>query len=109
MNRGQALVEFALVMVVALFAARGFAEAAFLFSAQFQQDRATGMLAEWIAHHPGESWTTVADHALPGCQVTVSEPLPGIIHADSTCHYHPVVTPGLWEGLPISSDAEAAR
>lgn len=106
---GQALIEFALIAPVAIFAALGFIEAGFLVNAKGEQDRATAVVADYAASHPGESWQAVAAMTLPGCDV---EEAPGgppdVITITAVCHYDPVATYGLWDGLPIGSEASAA-
>jgi hypothetical protein len=107
---GQALAETALILPVLLFAGLGFVEAGFLLGAKAAQDRATATVAAWAAGHPGEPWAAVAAAELPGCDVTVAvatDP-PDLVTASATCTYRPVVTRGLWDGLPISSTEAAA-
>jgi hypothetical protein len=108
-QHGQALAETALVLPVLLFVCLGFVEAGFLLATKAAQDRATSTVAAWAAGHPGEPWAAVAAVELPGCDVTVAvatDP-PDLVTASATCTYRPVVTRGLWDGLPISS-SEAA-
>ena len=107
---GQALVEFALIAPVALAMALGFIEAGLLVNAKGEQDRATSVVAYWAAAHPGEDPQPVLEETgLDACIVTVEQDADvglAIVHA--TCHYQPVATHGLWEGLPVSSEASAA-
>jgi hypothetical protein len=107
--RGQALVEFALILPVMMLIILGAIEAGFLVNQKGSQDRATAVVADWAADHPGdESWHAVAADQLPGCDVTVDEiGRPGIVTAAATCQYQPVATHGLWDGLPISSSESA--
>src|SRR5512146_911515 len=107
MKRGQALVEMALLMVFLGGVGWGVLESARLFLTVAHDNRATDTLAHWAAAHPGEDWSAVAERELPGCDVTVSEPMPGVIEAGSRCVYHPLLFRG-WDLLPISSRESAA-
>jgi len=107
---GQAIVEMALLLPVLIFGALGFLEAGFLVAAKADQDRQNAVIAEWAAGHPGESWQPVAAVLLPGCTVAeVDHPddPPDLLTIGARCVYQPVVTAGLWAGLPISSEASA--
>ena len=108
--RGQALVEFALAVPVVLFLILGGIEAGLLIIDKAQQDRSTGVVADYAAHHPGDaSWHAVANQQLPGCAVTLDDTgKPGIVTVGSVCEYHPVATRGLWDGLNVSSEESAA-
>lgn len=108
---GQALVEFALIVPIFLFMCLGALEAGFLVGTQLSQSRATGVVADYAARHPGdESWHAVANTlGLQDCEVTVTEEPYDMVKAGATCHYTPHVTNGLgWSGLPISTEAYAA-
>ncbi len=109
-HRGQAIVEFALVLPLMLFICLGFVEAGFLLATQATQARATGVVADYAAAHPTEApWDSViALEGLASCAVAVTTPMPDIVHVESTCYYDPRVTHGLWEGLPITVEADAA-
>ena len=109
--RGQALVDFALILPILLFIILGAMEAGFLLITKAQQDRDTAVIAEWAVAHPGESWNSVANHLLPGCTVTVSTPTPDVVEAASRCQYHPKVLVGfpIFGGLPVSSQESAVK
>ena len=59
-RRGQALVEFALILPIMLVLLLGFAELALLFGDRVGFQNGTDVLAQWaaeeMASHPGESW-----------------------------------------------------
>jgi hypothetical protein len=108
-RRGQALVELALALPLVLLILLGGLEAATLLVTKAHQDRATATVAAYAAGRPDdESWHSVAERELPGCDVTVDEPQPGLIEAMATCHYSPRILPG-WGGLPMTSRESAAR
>jgi hypothetical protein len=100
-------VELALSLPVVLFIAIGLTEMGFLLIAKADQDHRTVVVAEWAASHPGESWNSVANYELPGCDVTATSPRPDLLEMKATCQYHPIVLV-MWNGLPISSRAQAA-
>jgi hypothetical protein len=103
--RGQAIVEFALVLPLILFIMLGFTEVGFLLIAKAAQDRDTAVIAQWAAVHPGESWNSIASKMLPGCDVNVERQPNDLVEATSRCQYRPRVLVGfpLFDGLPISS------
>lgn len=102
-RRGQAIVEFAAILVVFIPVFLLAMEVGWVvFISKPHQDRATEVIAEWAAGHPGESWNSVAANELPGCDVTVSEPFPDLIEARSTCQDEGHVIPGR-PSFPISS------
>ena len=107
---GQALVEFALITPILLFTILGGVEAGFLLITKADQDRATAVIAQWAAMHPGESWNSVANKELPECTVEVKESSPDLLEATSRCLYSPKVLVGfpIFSGLPISSHETAA-
>lgn len=106
--RGQALVEFALVLPLMLLLVFGGLEAALLVNAKAQQDRTTQTLADWVAAHPGGNpYETVAALSLDGCDVSTAEdPDLGLVTVWATCDYSPVTYAAL--AVPISSEASAA-
>lgn len=104
---GQALIEFALVMPIFLFAALGFIEAGFLVGTFAHQGRETDDVAEWAAGHPGESWNSMANALLPGCEVSVST-ASDLTTATAVCHYQPRVFPTLFQGLRMTTEESAA-
>jgi hypothetical protein len=106
--RAQALVELAIMLPVLMLVALGFTEVGFLVVTKAHQDRATSTVAEYAATRHDDSWHAVAAHELPGCDVTVNEPQPGLIEAVATCQYQPHVLPG-WSGLPMTSRESATR
>lgn len=107
-STGQAIAEFALILPVLMLMLLGAAEMGMLYAQRAAQDRATGVVADYAADHPGDdSWNAVAAHELAGCTVTVTTDSLGIVTASSTCIYTPKVTAGLWQGLPIGSTADA--
>ncbi|MBA3583026.1 MAG: pilus assembly protein [Gemmatimonadetes bacterium] len=109
---GQALVEFALLAPVLLFTILGGIEVAFLLTDRDAQARDTGVVADYAAANPDDaSWHALAALRLPGCAVEVDRNPPGppgYVVASATCQYQPVATHGLWDGLPISTEAAAA-
>lgn len=108
--RGQVLAELAVALPLILFLIIGATEVGFLLIAKAHQDRSTAVVAQWAAGHPGESWNSVASHELPGCDVTVSTPLPDLIEASVTCRYRPVILDRLVPGLlnvPMTSQESA--
>ena len=101
--RGQALVEFALITPILLFTILGGVEAGFLLITKAHQDRATAVVAEWAATHPGESWNAVANKELPGCSVSVTSLVPDLVEATSQCQYQAKTGLPMFNGLPIGS------
>ena len=104
---GQTLVEFAFVLPIMLFLILCSVETAFLLITKAHQDRATSVVAEWAALHPGESWNAVANKELPGCVVDISSPLPELVQATSWCQYSPKVGIPMFDGLLIQSQEMA--
>lgn len=102
-KRGQALVEFVVILPLVLFIILGATEVGFLLIAKAHQDRATAVVAEWAAEHPSDSWNAVANKELPGCDVEVSSPLPELVQATSQCRYQPKVGLPMFDQLLISS------
>ncbi len=107
-SRGQVLVEAALVMPILLFVILGGVEAGYLVVAKADQDRATQVVADWAAQHPGESWNSVANHELPHCTVEVSSPFRDVVEATSECPYRPTTGLPLFDRLTIGSRESAA-
>ena len=105
-ERGQAIVEVALVMPVLMFMALAFVEYGFLSTTKAHQDRETAVIAQYAAHHPGESWNSIANQQLPGCDVAVIVSQ-DIYTAIATCQYQPRVTSNIWAGLPMTSEEHA--
>lgn len=105
---GQAVVELALAMPIILFIALGFAELGFLIATKAHQDRSTYAVAGWASQHPGDSWESIASKELPGCDVEVDRSDRDLTRAIATCAYTPRVFPGLFDGLPITSEEVAA-
>lgn len=115
MRRGQALVEFALVVPIILFTFLGMAEVGFLFADQHGWQRGADVLADAaairVATEPGDSWRAgwqaLADdeRARAGCNPPdVSFPDGGQdpgqrVQVSWTCDYRPRITAGLWPGL----------
>ena len=106
--RGQLLVELAVALPIILFVLLGTMEAGFLLIAKARQDRATAVVAQWAAAHPNESWNSVAERELQGCDVDVTEPRKDLLEATARCQYRPAVFAG-WSGLPMTSRETAAR
>ena len=107
-TKGQAIVEFALVFPILLFVILGGVEAGFLLITKADQDRATQVIADWAALHPGESWNSVANHELPDCTVTVSSPFRDVLEAASQCPYHSKILVGLYN-IQINSHQTTAK
>lgn len=107
---GQAIVEMALILPLLLFLLLGTLEAGMLVAQKARQDGATLEAARWAAAHPDEPATGGADAVgLGDCYVESDEdPDLGLITIHARCHYHPIALRGMWEGLPISSEASAA-
>lgn len=108
MSRGQAIVEMAIMLPVAMFIALGFTEVGFLVISKAQQDRTTAVVAEYAAQHDNDSWHALAAHELPGCDVSLSETTKDVVVVTATCQYQPHVIPG-WGGLPMTSRELAER
>jgi hypothetical protein len=106
-RNGQLLVELAISLPILMLLFLGAVEAGFLLIEKAKQDRSTAVVADWAAMRPGESWNTVANRELPGCDVTVSRD-PDLVEVGATCRYQPVVWGAFWDGLPISSQESAA-
>lgn len=102
--QGQALVEFAIIVPVLLFMILAVAELAMLGSAKIRQDAATIEAARWAVANPDDA---APMPGLAGCAVTTGE-LDGYVTVASTCTYRPIALRGIWEGLPVSSEAAAA-
>lgn len=105
---GQVLVELAVALPFVMFLIIGATETGFLLIAKAHQDRTTAVVANWAATHPGESWNSVANHELPGCEVLVETPRKDLIETTVTCHYDPVLLV-MWEGLPMTSKETAVQ
>ena len=105
MSRGQAIVEMAIMLPVAMFIALGFVEVGFLVITKAHQDRATAVVAEYDALHHDDSWHAVAVHELPGCDISLVE-TKGLIVVTTTCQYRPHAFPG-WGSLPMTSQESA--
>ena len=106
MANAQALVEFAIVLPIALFMVLALVEYGFLRAQKDHQDRETAVVAEWAAAHPGESWNSIATAELPGCDVAVTLDR-DIYTAQATCHYQPRITSNIWAGLALRSEEHA--
>ena len=105
--RGQAIVEVALTLPILLLVILGGTELGFLVSDRFTQTENTFTVATWAAEHNGESWNSVANRLLPGCEVTMTTQH-DLIDADVTCRYVPHVTSNFWDGLRIHTHGTAA-
>src|SRR6185369_6023529 len=103
-DRGQGLVELALVLPVVLFAALGFLEAGLLVGSRDEQARRTQTVADYAAQHGPDSWAAVADEVLPGCAVALAASDPGIVVVDATCEYRSVIRLA-FDGLPVTTSA----
>ncbi len=106
-GRGQALVEFALIVPTMLFLGLGMLEAAMLVGTRDAEARSLQTVADYAAMHGPDSWSGVADTVLPGCTVAVVASDPTLIQATSTCAYSSVMHL-VFDGLPITVDADAA-
>lgn len=111
MKRGQAIVEMALMLPVFLFAALAFCESGILIATWSEQQRQTGVLADWVVEHPNQDWSGVQNKlGLQNCTITVDAKNPlDIVHAGVSCHYTPRITSNIWNGLAISTEADAAE
>jgi Flp pilus assembly protein TadG len=124
MTRGQALVEFALVLPIFLALMLGFAELATLFASRQAYQNGADVLADWaavsMAENPdGESWrtgwaavvsdeTARADCEQPELSVTYDgahEPGDRVF-VRWQCRYTPKVAPG-WSGLAVTVESAA--
>lgn len=124
-DRGQALVEFALVLPVLMLVLLGFAEVAFLAATQHGYQNGVDVLAEWAAsemsEQPGESWQTGWGQVVrqesdrTGCgDLAPDVSFPDGTHAAGdrvlvrwACHYRPRLTT-LWDGsLPVGVQSES--
>lgn len=106
MRRAQILVELAVTLPFLMLLILGAAELGFLIVDKGHQDRSTSTVAAYAAGRADDSWHSVAARELPGCDVTLSTPQPGLLEVKATCQYRPRVIPG-WSGLPISSSESA--
>ena len=108
-DRGQGLVELALVLPVVLFAALGFLEAGLLVGSRDEQARRTQTVADYAAQHPRDvSWADVAASELPGCDVeAVDSGHTDVVAFEATCRYRSV-TRLAFDGLPVTTSASAA-
>ena len=111
LHRGQSLVEFALILPVALFLALGFTEVAMLTTYRLEQVNATVTLAAEAAQDgPGAAFdaAVAAEAARIGCAapVVVLTTAPVVVVA-VTCTYVPRITSNLWDGLPVTTSASA--
>lgn len=125
MKRGQALVEFALVLPILIFMLLGFAEVAFLVATQHGYQRGADVLADVAVERmrtmPGESWQAGWEQLVneEGVRAGCSNPNVEVSFPDMThqagdrvvvtwsCAYEPVVTQGLWPGLIVSATSAA--
>ncbi len=107
--RGQAAVEFALILPILLFMILGCVELALVIIEKADLDRRTATIAQWSADRPGQDWHAVANQiGLGPCDVTVDETHPGLVTAGATCWHQPIATRGLFDGIAISSTETAA-
>ena len=124
--RGQALVEFALVMPILMFMLLGFGEAAILFAQRWGYQNGVDVMAQWAAvdmsASPGESWKSgfnrIVDEEAEqwGC---LDQDGPEVSFPDGTheagdrvlvawdCTYEPKLTPALGIEVPIRVESEA--
>lgn len=109
-SRGQALVEMALVMPILLFALLGTGDVAMLFSFRDHQARSTATVVNYAASRPGDdSWQSVANLELPGCDVAVQEAHPGVMEATATCQWTPLLLRAFWgDSVPVTTQESAA-
>ena len=105
-EHGQAMVEFALVAPVLLFALLGLGELGVLTATRYGWQDDLDTHVGWIAQHPGSEPSGVTDWtacgAAPAVTVTAD-----VVTGTVTCRYGSRVFPGLFDGLPVSVDASA--
>jgi hypothetical protein len=118
-QRGQALVEMALVTPILLAILLGLGEAASLYAARTTYQNAAETLASWLAGHEGvegEEWEAVAasETARVGCDASPSIAWPDGAPGPSTrlvvslsCPYVPRITSNVWHGLVVGVEASS--
>lgn len=109
-QRGQLVVEAAILIPVLLGLVLATVESGLLVAAYADQGRRTAVLADWAASHDARtfaaSWDGVVAVELPDCTVTIDESGVDLITVSAVCQYAGRVVPSLV--VPMSTDATAS-
>lgn len=109
-ERGQVIVELALVTPVVCAALLVGGEVGMIGATKLQQDAATIELARWVAFHPDDDASAAASaFGLEDCTWSSGpDAVPAIVDVEVDCPYAPKLTGGFWTGTTVSSSASVA-